>query len=194
MSPSSVVFVVLGCIASGVAAQERAHVIVMKDLSEFPVVEGKAFNVTYEVHNRGDTVGINIEIVDSWPEETFELIEGEITANIDKLLPGANTSHWFTLKPRDGTEGEFIARSASVEYSWMEYDEEADAEDTMTATAKSSALGKFPIVSAAQHLRETSQYLEEWGVFGGFSSLAIAMPFMVWVNKKGDFHNSGKRK
>ena len=33
----------------------RAHVIVLKliDASDFPIVEGKEFNVTYYVHNTG---------------------------------------------------------------------------------------------------------------------------------------------
>lgn len=175
-----------------VSAQERAHVIVMKDLSDVNLVENLEFNVTYSVHNVGDTTAENIEIVDSWPDDTFELVAGEIGCTFDKVLPGASKDHWFTLKPIEA--GFFVSRPASVEYSWQEYDEENDAEETESAVSKSSPIGKLEIVSAAQHLRATSQYLEEWTVFFFFSFLAITLPFFVWQNKKSEFHSSGKRK
>lgn len=166
----------------------------MKDVEEGPIVQGKEFNVTHSVHNVGDTTAMNIVIKDSWPKDKFERIHGKAGIKIKKILPGGKVNHVFTLKPNDGAVGPFIVRAAKVEYSWTEFDEEADTEETMTASTKSSTVGSIEVLDAAKHLRETSQYVEEWTVFGGFSCLAVAMPFFVWRQKSSEFHASGKRK
>merc|ERR1719473_2162433 len=176
----AVALLLASCLASEVAddvnAEGRAHVIVLKIIKSdaFPIVEDKAFNVTFYVHNVGDADAHNVEISDEWPEDTFDLVSddpeadvgaedgewaGAVTITFDKIPPGGKELHVITLKPI--AAGEFLAKQADVEYSWNEKDEDTDEEGLVTTEAKSTYVGRFPIKTAEEHLKETSYYEKE---------------------------------
>ena len=174
-------------------AQERAHVIVMKDFSSFELGDGVEFNVTYHVHNVGDADARNVQISDQFPDSTFEVVSGSLEKEIGELAAGESVDHTVTLKPVVGG-GIINIPPADVEYGWNEKDEETSEVEVMTVNTKSSAIGSIQILTAEEYAARNSQHVTEWSVFSSFSGLAILFPFFVWRSKSSKFHSSGRIK
>ena len=174
--------VVLSILTSTTLAQERAHVIVMKDFSSFELGDGVEFNVTYHVHNVGDTDARNVQISDQFPESTFEIVSGSLEKEIKELAAGESVDHTVTLKPVVGG-GIINIPPADVEYGWDEKDSETSEIETMTVNTKSSAIGSVQILTAEEYAARNSQHVTEWSVFSSFSGLAILAPFFMWRSK-----------
>ena len=104
---------------------------------------------------------------------------------------GANVTHIFTLTP--SRAGEFLAKHADVEYSWMELNDETNEEEMVTTEAKSSMLGRFPISSASDHLKSTSYYEKEWLIFGSVTFISTVLPFLLWNNKANTYAASARK-
>ena len=185
--------VVLSILTSTTLAQERAHVIVMKDFSSFELGDGVEFNVTYHVHNVGDTDARNVQISDQFPESTFEIVSGSLEKEIKELAAGESVDHTVTLKPVVGG-GIINIPPADVEYGWDEKDSETSEIETMTVNTKSSAIGSVQILTAEEYAARNSQHVTEWSVFSSFSGLAIFLPFFMWRSKSAKFHSSGRIK
>jgi hypothetical protein len=164
--------------------EERALIIAMKDLKEFPVVVGKEFEVVYSIHNVGQVAALDVEIVDDWPESLFERVKGEPGATFDKIEAGASETYTFTLKPLAPNPQGFLALHADVEYSWMEFIEEDDEEEIVSTESKTSFIGRFPILTEAEYLRQTSHNAREWGLFLGVQALVVVGPYLRWSAEK----------
>jgi uncharacterized repeat protein (TIGR01451 family) len=174
-------------------AQERAHVIVMKDFSSFELGDGVEFNVTYDVHNVGDASATEVKISDQFPDSTFEIVKGSLEKTIDEIGAGESVKHIVTLKPLVGG-GIINIPPADVEYTWNEKDQDTDEDESMTVNTKSSAIGSVQILTADEYAARNSQHVTEWSVFSSFSGLAILFPFFLWRSKSSKFHSSGRVK
>eukprot|EP00939_MAST-03C_sp_MAST-3C-sp1_P005282 g5282.t1 len=185
-------FLVFGALIGSAMAQERAHIIVMKDLSTFPLIEKAEFNVTFDIHNSGGADALDVKVADNW-NENFEIIEGSLEKTFDKIGAGESVSHYCTLKPTTGSVFTVVG-PADVEYSWTEFDEETKEDETVTATSKSSAIGRISVLGAEEYAKYNSNHSDVWSVYFTFSGIAILLPFFIWNKKSSPYHNSGKRK
>ncbi len=183
----------LGSIVGCAVAQDRAHVLVMKDIEKPPIVEGKEFNVTFTIFNVGGAKALDIKVTDSWNSDQFEIVEGSIDFTIAELVGGDNEIHFATLKPTMGSVYAPVG-AADIEYSWTELDEETLEDETMTATAKSTGYGTIQVFAAEEYAKYNSQHSQEWTVFTAFSGALILMPYYVWSTKSSKFLSSGKEK
>jgi hypothetical protein len=112
--------------------------------------------------------------------------EGNVAFALEELAPGGQ--HVFNITVRPKLFGIYESTRARIKYNSglpAIYDAEEDIR-----SGSSSSLGRTKIISAAEHLRNTSSYYKEWTFFVVAFSLAIIGPFWNWWTLKSTYKSS----
>ncbi|GMH41905.1 hypothetical protein BSKO_09815 [Bryopsis sp. KO-2023] len=92
----------------------RAHLVVRKDVKEDTVVEGNELAVVVTIYNQGTSTASDVDVKDSFSEESFTLKEGSINFHVEKISPGSEESFEYVLLPK--VNGPVSFKQATVTY------------------------------------------------------------------------------
>jgi len=128
--------------------------------------------VNLHIFNIGDGIAQDIVVFDDWDTERFTLQKGLATVSWDKLLPGQNVSHSFTLRSNLG--GDYKTTKAVVNYK--------DVKTGETKSTFASSLGTVKFYEWKQAERRSGGHYKEWLMFVLFAGLVLAVPTVVYGN------------
>jgi len=166
-----VLSVLMMLLMAGVLTQ-RANLIASKEFEEDYVVEGRNLTVVFTFHNIGDGDAFDIKLEDkSWPNDTFQLIEGSFEGSIDRVMNGENGTFTFVVVP-------IRAGDHKDEAATFTYQKSQDAENV--TTAYTSFGGTMYILSENEYQSYYAEHTTEWIIFIILASIPIGLPFLLY--------------
>ena len=105
--------------------------------------------VKYNLYNVGDSAATDVKVVDAgFRPEDFDLVSGQPRYKLDRVAPGANSSHAIVIRPKKF--GYFNFTSAEVRYQ---------GEGGVQLVGLSSDPGQGVIIAARDYERQFSAHL-----------------------------------
>jgi len=162
---------ILAFFSSSVSADDTsAKLILIKEVLNDVITEGKDLSIQYTVFNIGDGPATNIELDDSDFHETeFEHVSGTTSVKWDQIAANSNVSHLVVFKPLKSSAFNFT--SAVVQYVASE-----GAEPTF---GFSDEVGELKIISAKEYKRLHASHMHEWLVFAALCTPSLLLPYLL---------------
>lgn len=158
-----------------------------------PVVQGKSLIITYKVMNTGDATARDIKITEKYDKNSFDFIkdvneDGQVLFTLEELAPGTEMTFNIEIIPKvKGRYGYEIPERAKMTYFANPFTVDDD-EDTLSWSTNL----KVRIVDAAEHQRNISYNLKEWGLFFTLYCMPIILSFLQWKSASAAINNSIK--
>eukprot|EP00053_Salpingoeca_punica_P027865 m.26126 g.26126 ORF g.26126 m.26126 type:complete len:180 (+) comp9873_c0_seq1:68-607(+) len=168
--------VLLLCVAAVMAAdEERARLLVAKDISNVALVEGRDVVVKYSVHNIGTGSAFDVKITDdSFSKSQFDFVMGTPSAEFDVVKADESATHVFVIRPL--FTGPYNFTTASVSYVAVEGEE--------PVVGLTSNPGSGEVMLDSDFARATENHLIEWICFAGIMLLIpIGIPYINSQNR-----------
>ncbi|XP_050433464.1 translocon-associated protein subunit beta [Adelges cooleyi] len=168
------------------AADQRARLLVSKQVLNKLLVQESDILVKYTIYNVGSVPATNVVLQDNgFPAEAFATVKGNLNIRFNRIPAGANVTHAVVVKPL--TYGRFNFTSALVQYKPFESAEEPQF-------AISSEPGEGYIISYAEYDKKFSPHVMDWLAFAIMSLPAVAAPFVLWWFSKSKYELILKQK
>jgi translocon-associated protein subunit beta len=153
--------------------EQRAQLVLSKEVLNHYIVELKPMSVAYYIYNIGNGVATDIELRDDNFDsaDSFNLISGSSLTRWSQLAPGANVSHAMVLSALSA--GYFNFTSATVSYRTT-----TDSRDL--TIGYSSAPGERQILPLKDFNRHHSSRMVEWFYLLIITTPTVLIPFMLW--------------
>lgn len=163
--------------ASSIVGDIPAFVLLRKELAEDVVVKGRNMTVVLSAYNAGGSPAYQVSLSDeNWSSDSWEFIEGSMTATTDKVKPGETFTHSFVLRPK--FSGEYAHSPASISYAPI-----LDADPPVSGV--SSIPSNAEVISATSahilKLLEAGKYLS----FGYCKTAADWKSTAIWTSLVG---------
>lgn len=156
----------------------NAKLILIKEVQNEVLTEGKDLSVQYTLYNIGDGPAVDVELAESDFHETdFELVSGQTNIKWERIGANSNVSTVVVVKPLRASGFNFT--SAVVQYVASE-----GAEPTF---GFSDELGELRIISAKEYKRLHASHMVEWALFVLFCLPSIFFPYMLYYKSKSKY-------
>eukprot|EP00092_Neocalanus_flemingeri_P033186 GFUD01036092.1.p1 GENE.GFUD01036092.1~~GFUD01036092.1.p1 ORF type:complete len:190 (+),score=39.33 GFUD01036092.1:60-629(+) len=172
-------FLLVSVVHLNVNADEgSARLLLSKQIHNKYLVEGMDIVVKYNLFNVGDSAATNVKIVDSgFRAEDFDVVSGQTKYKLDRVAPGANSSHTIVVRPKKF--GYFNFTAAEVTYN---------AESSgVVLTGLSSDPGQGVIIAGRDYDRQFSAHLLDWAAFAVMTLPSLGIPFLLWWSSKSKY-------
>jgi len=163
--------------SSTTTEDEDSYLFVTKHTLNRYVVQNMDFVVKYSLFNAGQSTVFNIELndVDSFPTEKFDIVYGELHPKWDRINAASNLTHIVVLKPKHS--GPCNTTHAIVTYRKSEKTNEIQ-------TTYSSEIAELHIAASKEYDRRFSSHFVDWILFIMMAIPTIAFPFALWYMSK----------
>lgn len=156
-----------------------ARVLAQKLIQNKYLVEGQDVVVRYSLFNIGSAAALNVRVQDAgFGPGDFDIVAGKADFSLDRLAPGANTSHSLVVRPLK--YGYFNFTAATVSY--ME-----SATATEPTVGFTSEPGEGGIVAFRDYNKKFSSHLLDWLVFAVMTLPSLGIPFALWFSSKSKY-------
>jgi len=173
-------------VSSQNADNQRARLLVSKQVLNKLLVQDSDILVKYTIYNVGSVPATNVVLQDSgFPVEAFATVKGNLNIRFNRIPAGVNVTHAVVVKPL--TYGRFNFTAAIVQYKSSESVEEPQF-------AISSEPGEGYIISYAEYDKKFSPHLLDWFAFAIMSLPAVVAPFVLWWISKSKYELILKQK
>ncbi|GAB6018935.1 hypothetical protein CHUAL_000583 [Chamberlinius hualienensis] len=163
----------------------KARLLVSKQIHNRYLVESKDILVEYSIYNVGNSAAHKVVLSDaSFPEQSFNVISGLTTIQLDRLAPNANVTHVVIVQPKHAGQLNFSA--AQIRYLPSE-----DAKDEQVGY--SSEPGEGVVIPFKDYDRKFSPHFLDWAAFAVMTLPSLGIPFLLWRNSKSKYENVGKQ-
>nr|CDS32569.1 translocon associated protein subunit beta [Hymenolepis microstoma] len=168
-------------IAENVDLNDRARLVVTKEVLNRYIVEAKEVTILYTIYNLSPKkTARDVEIHDRLPESDFTILHGSRSSRWAFVPPMTNITHSVILIPK-GT-GSYNFTSAEVTYK--------AGSDASVTYGYSSAPGMRQILVPSVYNRQFSSHWIEWIVFGLIMVPCLGLPYMLWRNTASKYTNN----
>jgi len=168
-----------------VAEDGGAKIIVIKEVVDKVLTEGKDLSVEYTLFNIGDGPAFDVELVDSdFHENDFEIVSGSSSAKWQRIGVNSNVSHTVVVQPLKASPFNFT--SAVVQYISTE-----GAEPTL---GFSDELGELNIISTKEYKRLYASHVVEWILFAIWSCPSVLFPYILYYMSKSKYSAYSSKK
>jgi len=169
----------LGAVIGPIMAEEGlARILIAKQIHNKYLVEGMDIVVKYNLFNVGDNAATNVQVSDNgFRPEDFDLVAGQTKYRLDRVAPGANSSHTIVVRPKKF--GYFNFTAAEVTY--------AAGDSGQLLTGLSSDPGQGVIIAARDYDRQFSAHLLDWAAFAVMTLPSLGIPFLLWWSSKSKY-------
>jgi len=134
--------------------------------------------VKYSLYNVGDTAATNVKVNDNgFRAEDFDLVSGQTAYKLDRVSPGANSSHTVVVRPKKF--GYFNFTAAEVTYG--------GGAEGQVLLGLSSDPGQGVIIAARDYDRQFSAHLLDWAAFAVMTLPSLGIPFLLWWSSKSKY-------
>ncbi|XP_067665702.1 translocon-associated protein subunit beta-like [Haliotis asinina] len=164
----------------------EARLLASKNILNQYLVEGKDLTVEYRIFNVGGSAALGVQLKDdSFPEADFEVVNGNLQVQWDRIAPNSNVTHAVILRPTKS--GYFNFTSAEVNYK-------ASEEATETQFGYTSAPGEGGIVNKKDFERRFSPHVLDWLVFAVMTLPSLGIPYLLWYSSKSKYDTPKPKK
>jgi len=165
------------CVGRLSADEGSARLLLSKQIHNKYLVEGMDIVVKYNLYNVGDSAATDVKVVDAgFRPEDFDLVSGQPRYKLDRVAPGANSSHAIVIRPKKF--GYFNFTSAEVRYQ---------GEGGVQLVGLSSDPGQGVIIAARDYERQFSAHLLDWAAFAVMTLPSLGIPFLLWWSSKSKY-------
>ncbi|GJQ10634.1 hypothetical protein GpartN1_g2425.t1 [Galdieria partita] len=163
---------VLSFFATYCFAREGAFILVSRRLLSEDLVEGSPFNVTYEVHNAGNSDAQKVVLEDpNFGNQDFMVLNGSVTLTWDVVVAGEKKVTVVTVQPLHA--GDFGARPLRLSYR----SSKTNVEHESVALASEILF----VYTRAVYERLKGSHLLAWSVFFLGTCVIVGVPFVVYI-------------
>ncbi|ELU02607.1 hypothetical protein CAPTEDRAFT_184319 [Capitella teleta] len=161
------------------ADADNARLLAAKNILNEILVEGRDLTVQYNIFNVGGSAAREVSLTDaSFPESDFEVIQGSLEVNWNRLAPGSNVSHAVILRPTKS--GYFNFTSAEISYL-------ASEEASERQIGYTSGPGEGGIMHHRDYDRKFSPHVIDWAAFAVMTLPSLGIPFLLWFSSKSKY-------
>jgi len=152
---------------------QKAQLVVSKEVLNHFIVEHKPMTVAYHIYNIGNGVATDVELKEENFDsaDSFNLITGSSLTRWSQLAPGGNVSHAMILSALSA--GYFNFTSATVTYR-------ASTDSRDLTVGYSSAPGERQILPLKDFNRHHSSRMVEWFYLFIITAPTVLIPFVLW--------------
>uniref|UniRef100_K1QZ50 RNA-dependent RNA polymerase n=2 Tax=Magallana gigas TaxID=29159 RepID=K1QZ50_MAGGI len=163
-----------------------ARLLASKNVLNQYLVEGRDLTVQYTIFNIGGSAALDVNLKEeSFPEQDFEVVKGNLNVKWERIAPGTNVSHVVVLRPLQF--GYFNFTAAEVSYK--------PSENAASAVVGfTSAPGEGGIVGSKDFDRKFSPHVLDWLVFAIMTLPSLTIPFLLFYRSKSRYDTPKPKK
>jgi len=156
----------------------QPRILVSKIIQNKYLVEGMDIVIKYSLYNVGDSAATNVKVSDAgFRPDDFDTVSGQTSWRLERVGPGANSTHMVVVRPKKF--GYFNFTAAEVSYS--------GAEAQPVFLGFSSDPGQGVIIAARDYDRQFSAHLLDWAAFAVMTLPSLGIPFLLWWSSKSKY-------
>jgi translocon-associated protein subunit beta len=157
---------------------EKARLLVSKQLLNKFVVESMDVVIKYSVFNVGNVAANNVQLKDGSFGPDFDVAGGQTEVSLGRIPPQGNVTHTVVVRPLKFGYYNFTA--AQVTYT--------SGEDTSEIQQGwSSEPGEGYIAPFREFDKRFSPHLLDWAAFAIMSVPPLLIPFLLWHSSKAKY-------
>jgi len=164
---------------------EKARLLVSKQLLNKFVVESMDVVIKYSVFNVGSLAANNVQLKDTSFGPDFAVVGGQTEVSLGRIPPQANVTHTVVVRPQKF--GYYNFTSAQISYTSGE-------ESAEILQGHSSEPGEGYIAPFREFDKRFSPHLLDWAAFAIMSVPPLIIPFMLWHSSKAKYEGVVSKK
>jgi len=165
--------------------QQRARLLVSKQIQNQYLVEGKDIVVKYSLYNVGDAAAVGVKLAETgFPSDAFDMVGGAMKVAVDRIPPGGDNGHTIVVRPK--RFGGFNFTSAEVSYKT------SDDDSAVLQVAQSSDPGQGYILPLKEYEKQFSAHMLDWAAFAVMTLPSLGIPFLLWQSSKAKYEGIAK--
>jgi len=170
---------------SASAGDEKAKLLVSKQLLNKFVVESMDVVIKYSVFNVGSLAANNVQLKDSSFGPDFTVVGGQPEVSLGRIPPQGNVTHTLVVRPQKFGYYNFTA-------SQISYTSGEDSAEVLQGW--SSEPGEGYIAPFREFDKRFSPHLLDWAAFAIMSVPPLIIPFMLWHSSKAKYEGVVSKK